>query len=483
VIDELPPHIARSPEFRGALLQEYLRRKGKGGEASVLSQMTPPQRAVYDDKSKNRALLCGSRAGKTIFNALDLSASMGQQQRRCHLFLSLSRDQARNIIWQPWKDLNDKLGLGLYFHDHVSIVEHMGTHSYTLIRGSDTKREIDKYRGVPTQKVKVDETQAFRPAELEYLVESVLTPRTMDYGGVIDLSGTPGYTPHGYWYEVSTGRMEGWSQHAWTALQNPHVNAAEFFAEIRRRRKWTDTNPIYRREYLGEWVLDLDALAFAFVRDRNVIHALPELPSRLSRWRYVLAIDYGVVHTTAWCVLAYREGSPIVYVVESFRRKLGEDGATNAPSEVADITRRLIEKYRPQTVVGDLGGLGKGYAQEMLLRHQIAIRPARKDHKLAAVEVTSDALRTGHLLSLRGNESLHRELETVQWDEKHQDLAKGQQDDEAMALAYAYRETPAFAERSSDTAIGPRVERDPHDDPEYGDPQPETRRYDDVEDF
>jgi hypothetical protein len=231
-------------------------------------------------------------------------------------------------------------------------------------------------------------------------------------------------------------------------------------------------------------VLDLDALAFAFERSRNVIRELPPLPNRLSRWRYVLAIDYGVVHTTAWCVLAYREGSPIVYVVESFRRKLGESGATNAPSEVADITRVLIEKYRPQTVVGDLGGLGKAYAQEMVLRHGIAIRPAKKDHKLAAIEVTSDALRTGYLLSLAGNESLHRELETIQFDELHKDLAKGQQDDEAMAMAYAFRETPAYAQRATDVVSGPgRPDADPDDDDDGWDERPPGKPYDHVEDF
>jgi hypothetical protein len=171
-----------------------------------------------------------------------------------------------------------------------------------------------------------------------------------------------------------------------------------------------------------------------------------------------------------------------VYVVKSFKRGIREGGKMedNAPSAIADTTRELIDQYRPETIVGDLGGMGKAFAAEMLRRHGIAIRMADKAATRAAIEVTADAIRTGHLLSHVDNETLHRELETLQWDKDHTNLADGQVDDEAKAMCYGFRACPVFA-MLAERGHGPHELTDPH--ARADNYQPPERPYDHVEDL
>lgn len=434
------------------------------------------QKEVAADTAKSKALLCGRRAGKTFGWIYEFAKDMLEYKNSSFVFVEKTGKAAKNKLWRPFKRRNDEHNWGFHFRDQDREV-HSPTGSVLYLAGADRQDELDKVRGLErVRKAVIDECGTQKPMNLEYMAEQVLEPGLMDTGGTLCLSGTPGLALIGYWYDVTAGARPGWTIHRWDARDNPHINAQEYFAEIKRRRGWDDDNPVFRREYLGQWVRESERLVYAFDRQRNLI---PSLPAERPGWQYVLAMDFGVVHSTAWVVLGYPPHGHRVYVCQSFKR------SGLAPSEAADITQDLITTWHPDRVVGDLGGLGKAFAQETVKRHGIAIQPAQKAQKRAALEYTSDALRTGNLVAVESEcQGLIREWETVLWDELHEDIAEGQDDHESEAAVYGYRECPAYAQAAEPP--DPKLEklppwaRDPEDDEDWEEPQAPFWEFEEV---
>ena len=398
------------------------------------------------DPSHFKAALCGRRAGKTRELIYEYKEQMDNHPGDTFVFVELTRPAAKNKLWRPFRRISEEKHWGLKFAEYDGLrVEHPNG-AILIIVGADHWKEIDKIRGLERLRMAaIDECGAQKPANLKYLAEEVLEPGLMDVNGTLLLSGTPGPALTGYWYEI-TGQeppRPGWSTHKWNVYSNPYLEGEKFIDALLIRRQWDRDNPIFQREYLGKWIKDLTRLIFAY-SDDNVIKALPAFDSS---WSFVLAMDFGTTASTAWSVLGYPQYGHKVYICKSFKR------AGLAPTEVADITRDLITEWHPDKVIGDLHGLGKAYAQEMAKRHGIAIQAADKANKRAAIEITSDAFRTGQLFNHISNETLDTELETLLWDEERQDIADGQDDHEAEALVYGYRECPAYA-----NAVAPPVE-------------------------
>jgi hypothetical protein len=385
------------------------------------------------DKGNNIALLCGRRAGKTIELILRAAETMVNSRRSRVVFVGLSKTSAREIFYSTFKEMNREHRWGLTFHDHTLTISSDTWMSRLIVLGADQREDIEKIRGIQKLSLAmIDESGSQKPSYMEYMVESLVEPALMDTRGTLILSGTPGISLSGYWYRVSTGQSPGWSIHRWTAIDNPHIDGRARLGEIRQKHGWGEDHPTYRREYLGEWVIDESNLVFPFDRKRNVV---PQLEIDAG-WQTLLALDFGVGHATAFCALGWQRGDHRVYVLESFARR------GLSPSQAADIIYELREKYKPTRIIGDIGGLGKAYQAEMVVRYNIAIEAAHKVDKLTGLQLTSDAIRRGQLVSCEKNETLHAELQTLMWNANRSDIEAGQQDDEAHALLYGYRAAP-----------------------------------------
>lgn len=159
-------------------------------------------------------------------------------------------------------------------------------------------------------------------------------------------------------------------------------------------------------------------------------------------WTWLLGLDFGIRDATAYVVLGWRAQSPVVYVAESWK----ESG--KPPSEVAENVRELMKRYDFARIVGDLGGMGKAFAEEMRRRYSIPIEPAEKTNKLGFISLLNGALERGELLLVRPtNEELVKELTELPWaDETHQKESDGFDNHLTDALLYAWRAASAYHE-------------------------------------
>lgn len=452
------------------------------GRVMPLDGLFDQQRAALLHPAKFKALLCGRRAGKTDASDRYLADGLLSYADSLSLYVALTIGSAREIFWEPLRRMNDAHGWGLVFDESKGIVKNPKNGARLLVRGAEDKRELEKLRGMKFLRIVIDECGAHRPSYLQYLLEDVLEPALMDCDGDVILAGTCTVQAYGYFYEITSGLKPGYQVFRWTAKDNPHVNFDRFVhtAEtgLLARRGWTVDHPTFRREYLAEWVLDTERLVYRFERARNVVQQLPALEVG-DTWEHVMGVDFGVNHATACTVIAYpKRFGRDAYVVHTWRKH------GLAPSEAAALIKDTRDRYKPVGVVGDSGGMGKAFMQELARRFpDVGMRPADKQQKRAALEVTSDALYTARqgaaaaerrgLFSLAENEDLHREWASLQWDEQRKEIADGQDDDVSHSALYAFRITPAYSNQTAPVLPEPSW----HGTTWEREPRPEAERH------
>jgi hypothetical protein len=396
----------------------YLRRKSRSGRDPI-DLMFRQQREVADALDRGTkfvALLCGRRSGKTELMVL-LAVRYMQRHPRCAIpYIALTRPAAKRILWSKIQEIDSRLGLGLDFNQQ-ELTATAPNGSQLFLIGADRPSEVEKLRGQKFPFAAVDEAASFKPSVLTYLLEDVLEPALLDMDGTVALVGTPSAACIGLFHDVTTKRPAGWHVSHWTVLDNPHLPHAAAWLERKRAQKgWTVDSPTYRREYLGEWVHDESALVYRLSRERNVVASLPDSyhdPRQRKHWAHVFGLDYGYVDATARVCWAFqtRGDDRRVWAVSSWKR------TELTPSEAAELVQADYDTYQPVVMVGDTGGLGKGYVEEARRRLGLQIKAAEKRDKAAHIELFNDDLRAGRILLVEpDNREYLEEMTLLQWD-------------------------------------------------------------------
>lgn len=215
-------------------------------------------------------------------------------------------------------------------------------------------------------------------------------------------------------------------------IDNPSLDADEY------RRSLAELDTQTRRQLEeGDWVADTDGLVYSRFEPRK--HVLPAALATRG-WRFVLGIDYGFADECAFVVLGWAPGSRIVRVVES--HKFG--GMT--PTVAAEFTRDLARRFDFSRIVGDTGGLGKGYAEEARVRFLLPIEAADKTNKRGYQLLLNDALANGTLQLFPGNEALQDEWSELPWNKTRAHEADGFANHLSDATLYGWRAASAFLE-------------------------------------
>jgi hypothetical protein len=374
----------------------------------------PVQLEFLRDPNPYRALLGGRRGGKTVALAAFLIDGALERQGSLNLYVSLSQKHARLRMWRPLRLLIARLGI-----PHVVV---KGDLAIVLLNGSTIRLDgcndrpsVERFRGSAYGRVAIDEAAFFGDGVLHDLITDALQPALLDLRGELAIASSPGYVPSGYFYEATTGTL-GWSVRTWTAADNPTIIDFDgYLAEVLRLNGWSRDNPKFRREYLAEWILDLDSLVYPFSAI-NQIDRLPDGPN----WTYIIGIDLGYEHASAWVVLAESRTYPALVVVEAHKRYKQLAG------QVADYTEELRKIYSPKRTVADTGGFGKGYVEEMRRRYGIPVLAADKTDKLGCVEHIAGDIKTGKVQVVADNcKALLGEASNLAWSDRHDEIRDG----------------------------------------------------------
>lgn len=221
-----------------------------------------------------------------------------------------------------------------------------------------------------------------------------------------------------------------------TLEDNPSLDRDEYERALAKLDHVT-----YEQLRHGLWVRDTSGLVYSSWNDEKcTAEELPKLPGG-EQWRYLLACDFGVTDPTAYVELAFTRHDPTVYVTRS------DQWTDLSPSETAEIARAW-EKERDHfdCIIGDVGGMGKGFEAEWRKRFYMPMKAAAKADKLGYIKLLNGDLHHGKVKVLPGNDQLVSDVRALAWaDEKHIKEHPALPNHLPDALLYGWREARHWA--------------------------------------
>lgn len=527
----------------------------------LLANCHPKQRAFVLDPADKVAARVGRGRGKTTGDMFRLLIRMFRQPNAQCLFVAETKPHAEALMWEPLKVACDRLGLvsgkDVMFSDSRLRMRVKRTGAVLNLHGADKKKEIEKLRGLPFDEAIIDEAAILNSTVLEWLVERIIEPRLR---GPIVLTSTPYHVLRGPFYEATRpgGREHrpyeerndpkwkdwagGWSSHFW-AGEDPDCERIPALADLWKRalirkaeKGWSDNNPIWRREYLGEWSADNTDNVYKYTAmlgaddPRGPEGTLwnrwnpPRLPAKEGRpqgfvdlekacpgvkdWHFAIALDKGNKDPFACTVHACSPQDK----ERKFRHVWGMEklgGMYAKQISVMLIGEAATERMLQGKEQGELGGiLGvTGWpdvfvadADQALLDElsnvygiKIAKTDRNRDSKVGGIEITNGDLYEGLFVALEegtpGAGSLETQMTGLQWKPDENDILKedaGQANHSADCGMYARRASAHMLIRDAPDAD---KSRDKPSSRPYTDPQglddgdedlTERRRRDDL---
>jgi len=207
---------------REALIAELQKRKTKSEKPKfVFDEFCFNKQVSFlrGPGSRFRNAVCSRRAGKTVGIAADMIDSALSNEEVNLLYITITQQQARAIIWSDLVKIIEEFELECKT-DNVRLTITFPNKSKIYIAGAKDRTEIEKFRGWKLMKCYIDECQSFR-SYLKELINDIIIPALRDKRGQLFLTGTPGPVKAGIFFEYS--QSKNWEGHHWTAFDNPHM--------------------------------------------------------------------------------------------------------------------------------------------------------------------------------------------------------------------------------------------------------------------
>lgn len=301
---ELARRVVRAQQRAGL-------RQSDGAYERFRAILGAEQLALIDDASPLVAAHPGRRGGKTtafIGKALQV---FDKRARAAVAYFAPSDEQGVDIVWDDLRDYNARFELGLS--------ERWTDRTWTKgarkleVFGFNDRKDVERARGRKFDLVWLDEAQ-LGPDWFARQVQEAILPTTIDYLGQTIATGTPGPVASGFFFDACHERT--WSnRHHWTAAQNPFFKGRDPLREARERFNLREDSASYRREWLGQWVVDPDELVYC-IPDAAVRPFADICPTTHG---YVIGLDFGFKDRDALAVVAVdglRQRSHLVHIEE-----------------------------------------------------------------------------------------------------------------------------------------------------------------------
>jgi len=434
----------------------YTAEQLRTADGRIRRQCHPKQGDFVFDDGMRISLLVGRGGGKTLAALLRILRCMMGGCDRNALFIAATRQSAERLVWRDLKRLVLALRLSGVEFSESELTCTLPNGSQLLLYGCDDRSDVQKLRGLTWHAVVVDETASIKIELLVELLVEVIGPRAV---GAIVLMGTPGKRLEGIFYDVTrTGSPEHrawvdrdlpehadwtkWSSHAWNITDGCDAGIAAMIElrkvqlDEKRRNGWSDTNPYWLREYMGQWASDDSQNVYAYrahdaADGREWNQWSPKLsaagyailPTTFKDWGYGIGIDVGFKDAFALEVFAFSYSDPtrtLYHVYEVYRTRMyaqaiaklliGEDLNHDRYGGIIGVLGW------PDAMVGDFAGAGGALLAELSTVYGITIAAADKPYKYKdnAIELVNSDLHDGRIKVLKGS-ALATELTTLQW--------------------------------------------------------------------
>lgn len=395
-----------------ALERELARRKAKLSPDFFDNGAFPLQEQFIRSESRFKALFATRRFGKSYTGGLHLAKTAYDNPGSTVLYIALTRDSAYKIMWRNViKKINKKYNLGMKFNN-TQLSATLPNGSVIYLMGVDSnEEEKDKLLGQKYKLAVIDECASYT-IDLRHLVYGILKPAMADENGSIVMLGTPGNLTTGLFFDVTTGKEPGWEVVRADTKDNPFMREAwaREIAELTSNQPYIVDTPMFKQMYLGQWVVDEDALVYKFNPERNTYATLPMYAK--GDWQYILGVDLGYEDDSAFAVVAFHEWDKHLYIVDVFKQKHMDI------TDVANKIKELQAKHTVHKVVID--GANKQAVEEIQKRHGIPLIAADKRGKEDFIEIMNAELIQGKVLVHKlACEPLMTEWQNLVWKMKN----------------------------------------------------------------
>jgi hypothetical protein len=166
---------------------------------------------------------------------------------------------------------------------------------------------------------------------------------------------------------------------------------------------------MFKQMYLGQWVIDEDALVYKYNIERNSYNQLPMYPT--GDWQHLMGVDLGYEDASAFVVCAFHEHDKNLYVVDAW---------SQSKMDITDVAEKIQYfklKYGIHKVVID--GANKQAVEEIQKRHHIPLLTADKRGKEDFIEIMNAELIMGRVLvNPTAGSELVKEWQNLVWKTK-----------------------------------------------------------------
>lgn len=420
---------------------------------NLLRDSFPQQTAFIKDTHKLKALLGTRRMAKSYTAGLYLLQTALHRPGTSSVYIGLTRDQAKRIIWNDvFKTILKRYSIGAKLNEtELTITLDNGSMVYVL-GVDDSESEKDKLLGKKYALAIIDEAASYS-IDLHSLIYKVLKPAMSDLGGTICLIGTPDDRKAGIFYELTKEievqppqvvHRDGWKVYTWSTWDNPYMREAwsGTIEELKKADPHVEEQPWYQQHYLGRWVVDTRNTVYRYSHERNSWDGrLPDYGWK--KWNYVLGIDLGFQDATALVLLAYHENDPYTYIMRADKWR----GLTI--SEAVHKIREWMGDYPIDYFIVD--GANRQAVEEIVRHHGLPLQAADKHDKVNFIRIMNSDFLSGKI-RVHGSacQPLLEEYEKTIWNKRALERGIYKEDgayhpDCADAALYGYRFTYAYA--------------------------------------
>lgn len=347
--------------------------------------------------------MAGRRSGKTEGNVL-LTGYQSMIPESRVLIIALTYETAQSLYWHPVLKLLDDLSLAVAEKDSKSGTIRLANGSIIKLVGNSNQDEREKLRGGKWHLIIIDEVQSQKA--LPYLIHDVCEPMLLDFKGKLWLTGTGPRVRSTMWEDLWLNAKHAFRLN-WNLTQNPFIpDHDKALKEILVKKGLRENDPLFLREYMGQIAYDDDALVVRF-KDENFYQ-----PDELRGWianqpvtdiHFIGGIDYGHSDHDAFCIIAWSDSKPELYMVYQYKMNL--EGIASLAAGIkagldyvaTDPMFSIIPRDQKEDFYIFADTSDGRASSDLMMMLKVNIFPAYKHDKAAAVDFLQEDVRLGNL--------------------------------------------------------------------------------------